>query len=159
MSNPETRLVWDVIRPRLVDLRALCLVNLQVPPYWHRVETSTGSGFPDLWWGWHRQGLIELKHRAAPPVGEDTPCVIDSITAHQRLFWRQAHESGTPMHVLTRVGVEWFLHDGDWARRYLGLVPMSDMRQTNLLTVWDHPVKEAPTARDLLTLCGATVPA
>lgn len=161
--NPETSLVWHPLQGRLKDLRTICLANGERPPHWFRIESKVGNGFPDLWWGWGLgvSGTIELKHRALPPVGEDTPCVIESIQPGQRLFWRQAAECGALVHVLTRVGREWFLHHGEWARLNLGVVTIADMRLHNIFVPPDAPdrkdarVIELPNARRVLTLCGA----
>lgn len=153
--NPETTLVWHPLQGKLKDLRMSCLLNDERPPHWQRIENIAGSGFPDLWWGWGTSGTIELKHRGAKPAGADTPCVISSISPQQRLFWRQAHEAGVNCHVLTRVGMEWFLHPSDWARRLLGIVPIAEMRSQNMLGAGQDEVRELPTASLLLGLCGA----
>lgn len=149
--NPETSLTWHPLQSRLKDLRMSCLADERVPPYWRRVEDRAQEGTADLWWGWvGGAGWIELKHRHGIPVGDDTPCVIESITPHQRLFWRQVAECGGNIHVLTRVGMEWFLHDGEWARLNLGDVPVSVLRDSNLLPDSDH----LPPAAVILRICG-----
>lgn len=159
--NPETRLVWHPLQGKLKDLRVQCLLDTVTPPHWFRVEERAQGGFPDLWWGWGASGLIELKHRSAPPARDDTPCVIDSISPQQRLFWRQAAEAGTSMHILTRVGIEWFLHEGGWARQWLGMLPIADLRAWNMLPMQDmglglqRQCRDLPDARAILTLCGA----
>lgn len=159
--NPETRLVWHPLQGRLKDLRTQCLLDGERPPHWFRTEVRSEGGFPDLWWGWGAAGLIELKHRHAPPSGADTPCAIESITPKQRLYWRQASEAGSSMYVMTRVGLEWFLHEGDWARRWLGLVPVRELRGANALLPpgspdrMDNAVTLLPDARSILLLCGA----
>lgn len=165
--NPETSLVWHPLKDRLNNLRMLCLANKERPPHWFRVETESGSGYPDLWWAWGRDGTIELKHRHSLPVGVDTPCAIDSIQPSQRLFWRQSSEAGGSCHVLTRVGREWFLHEGGWARQWLGVVPIADLRAHSLFctpvlcpgTPLGEQMRctELPDARTILLLCGAVL--
>lgn len=154
--NPETTLVWHPFQGKLKDLKVQCLLEGARPPHWMRIENAVPPpGFPDVWWAWGSSGTIELKQRRAAPVGEDTPCVIESIQPQQRLFWRQCHEAGGSIHVLTRVGREWFLHTGDWARQWLGIVPIKDMRTHNLFSVGDDPCLELPDARTVLLICGA----
>lgn len=165
--NPETSLVWHPLQGRLKDLRMACLANEERAPHWNRIENIAGSGFPDLWWAWGTSGTIELKQRGTAPVREDTPCVIESISADQRLFWRQCSEAGGSVHVLTRVGREWFLHEGGWARQWLGIVPIADLRRHNMLGPHSHQYAqqgedkgtfqqvELPDARTILLLCGA----
>jgi len=165
--NPETSLVWHPLQGRLKDLRMACLANEERAPHWNRIENIAGAGFPDLWWAWGASGTIELKQRGAAPVREDTPCVIESISADQRLFWRQCSEAGGSVHVLTRVGREWFLHEGGWARQWLGIVPIATLREHNLLVAMIDKLDaadtsqppprclELPDARTILLLCGA----
>jgi hypothetical protein len=158
--NPETTLVWHPLKGRLKDLKVQCLLEGARPPFWDRIENIAGSGFPDLWWAWGTSGTIELKHRNAPPVNAETPCVIESISPEQRLFWRQASEAGSSVHVLTRVGREWFLHEGNWARQWLGVVPIADLRAHSLFTpvdCLDQRCFELPDARTILLICGAVL--
>lgn len=129
MSNPETTLVWHPLRDRLAELRRECLAEDAVPPHWDRIESLVGSGVPDLNWSWAgHEGWIELKHRASPPVGEDTPVVLDTITSHQRLFWRQRWESGGNVYVLVRVAQCFMLLQGYWCAFNLGKVTLESLR-------------------------------
>lgn len=130
MSNPETTLVWHPVRDALATLRQTCLSEGRVPPHWERIENAVGSGFPDLNWSWFgHEGTIELKHRHSPPVGEDTPVVLETITPHQRLFWRQRWESGGNVFVLVRIAQTFMLFQGYWACFNLGKTTMQGLRQ------------------------------
>lgn len=149
MSNPETTLTWHPFRDRLSTLRQQCLAEDRVPPHWERIENSVGSGFPDLNWSWGgSEGLIELKHRHSPPVGEDTPVVFDTITAQQRLFWRQRWESGGNVFVLVRLGQEFMLFSGWWACFNLGKVTLESLRSH---CVWRCESPQTLKVEELLT--------
>lgn len=127
--NPETTLCWHPLRDSLNELRQSCLREGGVPPHWTRVENGAGSGMPDLSWSWlGREGHIELKHRGVPPVGEETPVTVDTITSEQRLWWRQRWESGGNVHVLLRLGQEFLLFPGRWAALNLGYTPLAGLR-------------------------------
>lgn len=132
--NPETSLCWHPFQEGLTALRQQCLLDQVVPPHWDRVENVAGAGTPDLSWAWQRlagplmEGHIELKYRAAPPVRPDTDVVIDSVTAQQRLWWRQRWEAGGSVFVLVRVAEEYLLLPGLWAALHLGKTPMAGLR-------------------------------
>lgn len=122
--NPETRLCWVPLADHLTELRKQCIREDLTPPHWDRVENCAGAGFPDLDWHWDRQGgHIELKYRRDWPVDPQTPVVIESITPHQRLWWRQRWDAGGSVFVLVRIAEEYLLFPGLWAALNLGTTP------------------------------------
>lgn len=129
--NPETTLVWHPLQEKLIELKQDCLRKQPLPiPHWERIENIAASGTPDLSWAWgDHEGFIELKHRHSPPVGVDTPVVIESVTAHQRLWWRQRWEAGGNISVLVRIGNEFLLFPGFWAAFNLGTSTMHSLRE------------------------------
>lgn len=128
--NPETSLCWHPLQEGLNELRQACLRDSLVPPHWDRVENCAGAGTPDLSWAWglRREGHIELKYRAAPPVQAETPVVIDSITAHQRLWWRQRWEAGGSVFVFLRLAEDCYLFEGRWSALNLGMTDLAGLR-------------------------------
>lgn len=121
--NPETTLVWHPLQSQLIGLRKNALAAGVQPPHWDRVENAAGAGTPDLSWAWAACGLdghLELKYRELPPVRDTTPVVIETITPHQRLWWRQRSQAGGNIKVLLRLGITWLMYEGDQAARGLG---------------------------------------
>lgn len=156
--NPETSLCWHPFQEGLIALKQESLQAGLLAPHWDRVENIAGSGTPDLSWAWTPpgrdalEGHIELKYRAAPPVREDTPVVIDSVTAHQRLWWRQRWEAGGSVFVLLRVFEEYLLLPGRWAALNLGTTGMAGLRLHSSLVVPRSEVKDR-TAEILEAAC------
>lgn len=149
--NPETRLCWHPLQEGLNALRQMCLGVRKTPPHWDRVENVAGSGYPDLSWSWaEREGHIELKYRAAPPVREDSPVVVESITPHQRLWWRLRWESGGNAFVLLRLSEEYLLFPGLWATLNLGSTPLEGLRQHAALVLPRAAVGRADGAARIL---------
>lgn len=154
--NPETTLCWHPLQEGLVALRQACLRAKEPPPHWDRVENCAGFGYPDLSWAWTRQralspshvrmdrleGHIELKYRAAPPVRTDTPVVVESITPHQRLWWKERWEAGGNVFVLLRLAEEYLLFPGLWARTSLGTVPLAELREQARIIVPRSQVRD-----------------
>ena len=134
--NPETSLCWHPFQEGLNALRKQELLAGRPAPHWDRVENVAGSGTPDLSFAWGEgEGHIELKYRSAPPVGAETPVVIDSVTAHQRLWWRQRWEAGGNIFVLLRIAEEYLLLPGRWAALNLGTTTMEGLRYHSRLLV------------------------
>lgn len=127
--NPETTLVWHPLRDKLTELKQHCLREQLDPPHWERVENSaSGGGMPDLNWCWNGvEGWLELKHRSAPPVEEDTDVVIDTVTAGQRLWWRERHAAGGRCYVMIRIANEYILLEAHWAAFNLGKTTMEGL--------------------------------
>lgn len=153
--NPETSLCWHPLQEGLNLLRRDCLREATPPPHWDRVENLVGSGYPDLSWAWvlggfSAEGHIELKYRAAPPVGPETPVVVESITPHQRLWWRQRWEAGGNIFVLLRLSQEYMLFQGNWAAFNLGTTTVSGLREHASKIVALPKVKTADGAAQIL---------
>lgn len=141
--NPETSLCWHPFKEGLDELKKKCLqANISVP-HWDRVENVAGSGTPDLSWAWAgKEGHLELKYRRARPVGADTPVVIDTITPHQRLWWRQRWEAGGSVFVLLRLEEEYLLIPGLWAALNLGTTTLDGLRRHSRLVVQRRELKQ-----------------
>jgi len=119
--NPETRLCWMPLSDKLTELRQACLLEHVAPPHWDRVENIAGAGTPDLSWSWNGvEGHIELKYRLEWPVNPLTGVRIESVTPHQRLWWRERWRAGGNIYVMVRLGEFYFLFEGDWVARHLG---------------------------------------
>lgn len=132
--NPETRLVWHPLRDLLNKLREARLQAGLSAPHYDRLETVTGDT-PDLSWAHAgREGHIELKYRADWPVRPTTPVVIETVTAGQRLWWRQRSEAGGHVRVLVRIGLDYVLLEGRLAALRLGRMDRAELEEHNLLS-------------------------
>ena len=140
--NPETTLCWHPFQEGLVRLRQDCIREGEVVPHWDRVENVAGAGTPDLSWSWRPgEGHIELKYRAAPPARPDTPVVVESVTPHQRLWWRQRWEAGGNVFVLLRLAENYLLLPGRWAALHLGGADLEELRVNSVIMVHRSEVK------------------
>lgn len=146
--NPETRLVWHPLRDQWAALKVERLRAGLGAPHYERIETI-GGDVPDVSWAYDgAEGHIELKFRADWPARAATPVAMTTVTAGQRLWWRQRSEAGGSVFVLSRIAGRWFLMEGRDAALRLGRLTQAQMLEANLLV--------DPTRLDLmevLTLC------
>jgi len=102
---PETQL-WRIAR---MSLRPYGLMQ--------RIETTTGSGVPDVSYAFstksrYGNGWIELKHVPRWPARDDSPLRIRNLSVHQVRWLRRWRETGGLSFLLMRVGDDFILLDG-----------------------------------------------
>lgn len=99
MPNPETRLVWQVVRPHLKRLHA------------QRIESPITPSFPDVE---YVGGTVELKYEKEWPKRSTTNLNVKSVKRNprQRNWWKRRCSSGGRCFVLLRVADDWLLFWG-----------------------------------------------
>lgn len=114
---------WDSLQPKLRPFGRFV-----------RVENPADPGTPDVYWSLplpvvrNTSGWMELKYLDAPPVRDDTPIIVPTLTLDQ-VTWAEAEETvGGRSYLLLRMGKGmWMfgptgiriLYDRMWTRKRL----------------------------------------
>lgn len=108
------------------------------------VENMVGPGMPDIVYigGW-----IETKKTKAFPKRPETPVTLDhEVLETQKVWMARHHRKGGTVHTLTQIGQEFFLHEGEWARQWLGNVDRETLTRDAVLHCkgWTTLTKKLP---------------
>lgn len=99
-----------------------------------RVENSVGPGTPDVNGCYNGvEYWVELK-QADPPKKETSILQVRHFTTEQRRWLVQRIAAGGNAYVLIQVGREYLVLRGDVAALHLGLVPLTKLRESALLS-------------------------
>lgn len=90
------------------------------------VENAARAGTSDVN---YVEGWIECKYKPKWPVRPETPLTVPTFTPQQRTLMLKRARAGGRIHLLLKVGQEWFLMGPVWAALRLGQATQAEIRQ------------------------------
>lgn len=121
------------------------IIALLKPVFAFAVENAVADGAPDICCP---AGWIEVKLGKWPKT--DRGAVKIALRPAQRIWMRNWIHHGGKCWTITIIENEWFMHNGEWARQFLGLCGELDFRASAVVSwnSWNHE----PTATQLIAV-------